>query len=84
MHLQQTPLDASGICCLEKDASKLGVRPGIRINEKLKEFPAEAKVALLHGMIHANGVRGHEVEFKFALLELFKKAAYLDPDPPIL
>jgi hypothetical protein len=41
-------------------------------------------VALLHEMIHANGVRGHEVEFKFALLELFKKGAYLDPDPPIL
>jgi hypothetical protein len=54
------PFDTFGICYLENDASKLGIGPGIRINEKLQEFPAEAKVALLHEMIHAAGVRKHE------------------------
>lgn len=73
------PFDASGICYLEKEASGLGITPGIRINEKFKEFPAEAKVALLHEMIHAAGVRKHEHDFKLALIELFGKRAYLDP-----
>jgi hypothetical protein len=73
------PFDVAGICHLEKDASKLGIRPGIRINEKFKEFPAEAKVALLHEMVHATGVRKHESELKLVLIELFGKNAYLDP-----
>jgi hypothetical protein len=73
------PFDVAGICCLEEDASKLGIRPGIRINEKFEEFPAEAKVALLHEMVHATGVRKHGHELKLALIELFGKNAYLDP-----
>jgi hypothetical protein len=73
------PFDASGICYLEKDASRLGIGPGIRINEKLQEFPAEAKVALLHEMIHATGVRKHEHDFEVAIAELFGKKAYVDP-----
>src|SRR6266403_5990198 len=51
------PYDAAGICFLEEDAVKLGIRKGIRINENLSAFPAEAKVALLHEMIHASGVK---------------------------
>lgn len=73
------PFDVAGITYLEQDAAKLGVKKGIRINEKLKEFPAEAKVALLHEMVHATGVRGHEDELKAALKELFNKGAYLEP-----
>jgi hypothetical protein len=76
------PFDASGACYLEKDAARLGVKMGIRINEKFQEFPAEAKVALLHEMIHATGIRKHNDEFKRALIELFGKCAYVDP--PIL
>jgi hypothetical protein len=72
------PFDAAGICYLEKDASRLGIRPGVRISEKFKEFPAEAKVALLHEMVHA-GVRKHGHELKLALIELFGKNAYLEP-----
>ena len=73
------PFDTAGITYLEEDAAKLGVRKGIRINEKLKEFPAEAKVALLHEMVHATGVRGHGDELKVALKQLFNKRAYLEP-----
>jgi hypothetical protein len=73
------PFDAAGICYLEKDASRLGIRPGIRINEKFKEFPAEAKVALLHEMIHAAGVRKHEHDFVVKIIELFGKGAYINP-----
>ncbi|MGB8579184.1 MAG: hypothetical protein WCD47_00045 [Candidatus Sulfotelmatobacter sp.] len=73
------PFDSSGICYLEEDASRLGIGPGIRINEKLQEFPAEAKVALLHEMIHATGVRKHKHDFVVAIIELFEKKAYIDP-----
>ena len=73
------PFDASGICYLEKDASRLGITQGIRINEKFREVPAEAKVALLHEMVHASSVRKHELEFKNAIVRLFGKGAYVDP-----
>ena len=73
------PFDISGACFLTSDAAKLGVTPGIRINEKLEEFPAEAKAALLHEMIHATGIRKHNDEFKDALIELFGKGAYINP-----
>jgi len=73
------PFDVSGISYLAEDAVKLGAKRGIRINEKFQEFPAEAKVALLHEMIHASGVRKHNDEFKRALKNLFAKDAYVDP-----
>jgi hypothetical protein len=73
------PFDISGISYLAEDATKIGVKRGIRINEKLQEFPAEAKVALLHEMIHASGIRRHLDEFKSALIDLFGKGAYVDP-----
>jgi hypothetical protein len=73
------PFDAAGICYLEKDAARIGVRPGIRINEKFVEFPAEAKVALLHEMAHATGVRKHDGDFQRAIIELFRQGAYIDP-----
>ena len=76
--LGKLPFDSSGICYLEEDASRLGIGPGIRINEKLQEFPAEAKVALLHEMIHATGVRKHKHDFVVAIIELFEKKAYID------
>ena len=62
------PFDAAGICYLADKAENLGVRKGIRINEKFREFPSEAKVALLHEMIHASGTTGHDAAFK---LEIF-------------
>jgi hypothetical protein len=73
------PFDLAGACCLEKEAAQLGVKKGIRINEKLREFPAEVKVALLHEMVHAKGIRGHGTDLKTELTELFSKGAYLDP-----
>jgi hypothetical protein len=72
------PFDVAGICLLQ-DRVEPGIRPGIRINDVFRDFPAEAKVALLHEMVHAAGVRGHDAEFKLALLDLFTKNAYLDP-----
>ena len=73
------PYDAAGISLLEQDATKLGVRKGIRINEKLSDFPNETSVALLHEMIHVAGVRGHNAKFKLEVVKLFKKRAYIDP-----
>jgi hypothetical protein len=73
------PFDIAGASYLPEDAVKLGVKRGIRINEKLREFPAEVKVALLHEMIHAAGVRKHGDEFKKALIALFSKDAYIEP-----
>jgi hypothetical protein len=73
------PFDISGISYLAEDAAKVGAKRGIRINEKLREFPAEAKVALLHEMIHAGGVRKHKDEFRRAVIDLFEKGAYVDP-----
>ena len=73
------PFDAEGLCYLEEDAARLGIKEGIRINEKLREFPAVAKVALLHEMIHAKGIRKHDHVFKTALLEIFGKGAYIEP-----
>jgi hypothetical protein len=73
------PFDVSGASYLESDAARIGVKRGIRINEKLAEFPAESKVALLHEMIHATGIRKHNDEFKRALIELLGKGAYVDP-----
>jgi hypothetical protein len=73
------PFDVAGICFFGKDASRLGIRPGIHINEKFREFPNEAKAALLHEMIHATGVRKHEHDFRAAIIELFGKGAYVDP-----
>jgi hypothetical protein len=72
------PFDISGTSYLTEDAAKIGVTRGIRINEKFKQFPAEAKVALLHEMIHARGIRKHKDEFKRALIDLFEKGAYVD------
>ena len=76
---QKLPFDVVGITFLEEDAQKAGVRKGIRINEKLKEFPNEAQVALLHEMIHASGIKGHNVDFKTAVRLLWDKNAYLYP-----
>jgi len=72
------PFDVAGASHLPEDSAKFGVRRGIRINEKLRGFPAEAKVALLHEMIHATGIRKHGDEFKRALGDLFAKGAYTD------
>jgi hypothetical protein len=76
---QKLPFDVTGITILEAKAQQLGVRKGIRINEKLKEFPSEAKVALLHEMIHASGICGHGDDFKAALKRLWTNGVYLDP-----
>ncbi len=67
---QKLPFDASGICFLADKASKLGIRKGIRINEKFKEFPPEAKVALLHEMVHALGATGHDSDFILQIVKL--------------
>jgi hypothetical protein len=73
------PFDVAGSSHLPEDAAKFGLRRGIRINEKLREFPAEAKAALLHEMIHATGIRKHGDEFKRAVGALFARGAYTDP-----
>jgi len=72
------PFDIAGASHLPEDSAKFGLRRGVRINEKLREFPAEAKVALLHEMIHATGIRKHGDEFKRAVSDLFAKGAYTD------
>jgi hypothetical protein len=73
------PFDVAGASHLPEDAAKFGLRRGIRINEKLQEFPAEAKVALLHEMIHATGIRKHEGAFTDYVNDLFRKGAYTNP-----
>jgi|HubBroStandDraft_6_1064221.scaffolds.fasta_scaffold00430_6 hypothetical protein len=72
------PFDVAGASHLPEDSAKFGLRRGVRINEKLRGFPAEAKVALLHEMIHAAGIRKHGDEFKQAVSDLFAKGAYTD------
>jgi len=78
---QKLPFDIAGITLLSQDAAKIGigVRQGIRINEKLREFPSEVKVALLHEMIHAKGVRKHCADFQIEIDHLWREQAYLDP-----
>jgi hypothetical protein len=76
---QKLPYDIAGITLLGEDAAKRSATEGIRINEKLREFPAEAKVALLHEMIHATGVRGHDGPLVAAIEKLWNQQAYLDP-----
>lgn len=76
---QNLPYDVAGIALLGKDAINRSATEGIRTNEKLREFPAEAKVALLHEMIHATGVREHGGEFKVEIEKLWNLGAYLDP-----
>jgi hypothetical protein len=76
---QKLPFDTAGITLLSEDAAKLKVRQGIRINEKLWVFPSEAKVALLHEMIHAKGLRKHSDDYQIEIDRLWREHAYLDP-----
>jgi hypothetical protein len=76
---QELPFDIAGASLLGEDATKLGVKPGIRINEKFGGFVSETKVALLHEMIHATGLRGHEAGFVAFLVDLFGRGAYTNP-----
>ena len=75
----ELPYDVSGATLIGEDALKANATAGIRINEKLKDFPSEVSVVLLHEMAHATGIRGHEEEFKVAIRQLWAKQAYLEP-----
>ena len=76
---QELPYDAAGATLLGEEAKSIGVKEGIRINEKFQQFPSEATVALLHEMIHASGLKGHAKEFEKALNILWERRAYLEP-----
>jgi hypothetical protein len=76
------PFDVSGIGCLEWEKYPRTAalnKKGVRINRKLRNFPNETKVALLHEMVHLTGISGHGGDFKSKVKELWDKGAYLEP-----
>jgi hypothetical protein len=54
------------------------IRPGIRINSKLKDFTPHVRIVLLHEMIHACGIVGHKEDFR-ALISALVKAGVYEP-----
>ena len=58
--------DAGAYICPDRAAKwstkETAVRPGIRINSKLKDFTPHVRIVLLHEMIHAYGIAGHKDE----------------------
>ena len=66
---QVMPGDIAGACITSDRAEKFStkerrIRPGIRINSKLKDFTPHARIALIHEMIHASGIVGHGEDFR--------------------
>src|SRR5690348_2480844 len=58
---QQMPGDNAGMYISPDRAERMStnetaIRPGIRINSKLKEFTSHVRIVLLHEMIHASGI----------------------------
>jgi hypothetical protein len=76
---QKLPLDAAGATFVGERAKRPGVKAGIRINDKLRDFPSEVHVILLHEMIHVAGIEGHGDELKAEISKLWVQRAYLDP-----
>jgi hypothetical protein len=52
------------------------IRPGIRINPALEVLPDHVKIALLHEMVHAGGIKGHKESFDREILRLILAGAY--------
>ena len=52
------------------------VRPGIRINCKLKDFTPHVQIVLLHEMIHASGIEGHKEDFLAVIPSLVNDRVY--------
>ena len=71
------PYDTSGITIMPDDSRFKGLGCGIRINQRLKLFRNETKVALLHEMIHATGVTGHAEAFRVEVFRLMSQGAYI-------
>src|SRR5882757_5842372 len=52
------------------------IRPGMRINSKLQEWTDHVKIALLHEMVHATGIDGHDDRFIASIQRLISEGAY--------
>jgi hypothetical protein len=77
----EMPRDTSGIFLSEEHAAmqstdQVHVRPGIRINSALCVLRDHVKIALLHEMIHAAGIVGHQEPFHMEVSRLMLAGAY--------
>jgi len=70
------PYDTAGITIMPDDQRFAGRKRGLRINQSLMLFRSETKIALLHEMIHASGIRGHDDAFRMEILRLIAEGAY--------
>jgi hypothetical protein len=52
------------------------IRPGIRISSALMTLRDHVKIALIHEMIHASGIKGHDQPFTDELSRLVLAGAY--------
>ena len=78
---QKMPGDNAGMYISPDLAEKMStkettIRPGIRINSKLKEFTPHVRIILLHEMIHASGIVGHKEDFRAFICALVKVGVY--------
>ncbi len=77
----EMPRDTSGIFISAEHAAmqstdRVHVRPGIRINAALCVLRDHLKIALLHEMIHAAGIVGHQEPFQMEVSHLMLAGAY--------
>jgi hypothetical protein len=75
------PRNSAGIYIDAETAAKqsteaVKIRPGIRINSSLQTLRDHVNIALLHEMVHANGVVGHGPAFEAEILRLILAGAY--------
>jgi hypothetical protein len=78
---QEMPGDDAGVYISPDRAEKMStnqiaVRPGIRINSKLKDFTPHVRIVLLHEMIHACGIVGHKEDFRAFISALVRAGVY--------
>lgn len=78
---QDMPGDIAGAYICPDRAAKWStkeapVRPGIRINSKLKDFTPHVRIVLLHEMIHAYGIAGHKEDFRAVISALVAAEVY--------
>ncbi len=78
---QDMPGDDAGAYIPPDVAVKLStnetpIRPGIRINSRLKQFTPHVRIVLLHEMIHASGILGHKEDFRAAISVLLNDGVY--------
>jgi len=77
----EMPREAAGIFldadrAARRSTDSVKVKPGIRINSKLKELTDHVKISLLHEMIHASGINGHGENFQNGIIALLVAGAY--------